>query len=36
VAVDFYAALRSYFNGVRLNDESQIVIETTGGQNAAK
>lgn len=36
VAADFYAALRSYYNSVRVNDESQIVIEITGGQNAAK
>ena len=36
VPVSYYAALRAYFNVVRQNDESQIVLETVGEQNAAK
>jgi hypothetical protein len=36
VPVSYYAALRSYFNVVRQHDESQIILETSGEQNAAK
>jgi uncharacterized protein DUF3857 len=36
VPLTYYAALRGYFNMVRHYDESQIVLETGGEQNAAK
>jgi len=36
VPVSYYPALRGYFNMVRQHDDSQIVLETAGEQNAAK